>query len=466
MTHRIICALAIACAWQTSNAGGKCKDPPLRKWLPVSTDGAPTAQQVLHWDGRTLIALVMPFGDPARLKVTGVRFDPCNDRWQPISDRGAFELPAADPSATAAEYFYTYSHWVGDQLYVFRPRDERNGKFPGIAAVYDARADRWSSRAATNAPGPGGLWVGTHVVVWGEDPSSSSHRFDAGYIYDWATDTRTPIAKQGAPAARHSEAHVELPLGDDRVLVWGGWNNMAPIAGGAILDVVHDTWTVVATAGAPGPRSDVVAAYLGHDVIVWGGLGDVVKDAHGNARARKAFSDGARYDPVAGTWTAMSVVGAPVGRRDPIVRVEGGKLLVFGGTPGDGDIFMQTFGPIPPTPGGIYDPKTDRWTPIPTLSWKEVERTAMFGPRIDQLAIRSRQGIALFDNGSWTQLPGDEAVERRGEVSGWTGKLLFMAGGEHVAEHGVGCGGPHPGYGCDPYDVTKPVTGGQIIRLF
>lgn len=75
-------------------------------------------------------------------------------------------------------------------------------------------------------------------------------------------------------------------------------------------------------------------------MIIWGG------DTIGVNR-----NDGAAYDPVTNTWTAVSTAGAPSPRSRHTAVWTGSNMIVWGGLPG------------PTNAGAVYDPATDAWTP-------------------------------------------------------------------------------------------------------
>jgi hypothetical protein len=449
-----------------------CPDPPLKKWHDISMVGAPPGQSLdrLHWDGSSFIYIDVPYF-AAGVQVTGARYEPCTDRWTPISDRGAFVIPRAarPPQGGGDPYYDILTHWVGDKLLVWRPADEHGKTFPALAAVYDARTDRWSPHKATNPPGRflgAGLWVGMKQVYWGTSNDLNRH-FDAGFIYDWETDTRTPIAKAGAPGARYMDELLELVMDGDRVFVWGGLNGTANglLGDGAMFDVTHNRWIPVATKGAPSPRALPYAAFTGREVIVWGGIG-LPKN-----NDRKAFDDGARYDPATDTWTAMATTGAPSGRADAIVRWAGGQLVVFAGNPGR-FASLRDGADVPTSIGGaLYDPQHDRWSSIPPVrELPKVSREPLIGER-GELGVVGAQGIATFDRatGKWAVLRETWITERRPALQGWNGKLLLLVGGDRVTAHDTSCRGPRRASEpvCDPVgDSKEAVPGGQSIRLF
>jgi N-acetylneuraminic acid mutarotase len=141
---------------------------------------------------------------------------------------------------------------------------------------YDPASDTWSPMAV-----PGGLvgrrdhigvWSGSEMLVWGGISGETVDGDGARYQPD--TDTWTPIAKTGAPTARHR--HVAVWTGS-RMIVWGGTGSVgvpfAPLGDGALYDPSNDSWSPIATEGAPEARSQAIAVWTGDRMIVWGGIG-------------------------------------------------------------------------------------------------------------------------------------------------------------------------------------------------
>jgi N-acetylneuraminic acid mutarotase len=73
------------------------------------------------------------------------------------------------------------------------------------------------------------------------------------------------------------------------------------------------------------------------------------------------LNDGGRYNPATDTWTPISTVSAPDGRQLHTAVWTGSEMLVWGGY--DGTTRVNT--------GGRYNPATDTWTPMSTLNAPE-----------------------------------------------------------------------------------------------
>src|SRR5262245_54538460 len=103
------------------------------------------------------------------------------------------------------------------------------------------------------------------------------------------------------------------------MIVWGGNGEAStPLDTGARYDPATDSWTGIATAGAPSRRYGHTAVWMGSLMIVWGGYNGSFYE-----------NTGGRYDPATDTWTPTSVVGAPSGRYDHTAVWTGRTMVVW-----------------------------------------------------------------------------------------------------------------------------------------
>src|SRR5262249_19894865 len=82
-------------------------------------------------------------------------------------------------------------------------------------------------------------------------------------------------------------------------------------------------WTATSTVGAPAARDMHVAVWTDalSEMDVWGGQNDSVTQ----------LNSGGRYNPTTQTWTAMSSLAAPIGRRLHTVSWSGSEMITGGG---------------------------------------------------------------------------------------------------------------------------------------
>ena len=80
------------------------------------------------------------------------------------------------------------------------------------------------------------------------------------------------------------------------MIVWGGMEAVGTVYNdGSRYNPATDTWTPVASTGAPSRAPSHVAVWTGKEMVVWGGRFD---------------TSGGRYDPVTDTWKPTSIASA------------------------------------------------------------------------------------------------------------------------------------------------------------
>ena len=167
--------------------------------------------------------------------------------------------------------------------------------------------------------------------------------------------------------------------------------------------------------------SPTLAGRTGHDVV-WTGTELLVWGGQGSG----GYASGARYDPVLGTWRAMSAEGAPSSRRHSFIFWTGTEMGVL-------------FGEDPPSDlwdGGLYDPTSDSWRPIPahTAATGRVilhPRDAFWAGTEFVLAGTSVQGVPVseaFDpaTGTWRKLPPLLSGDHTASKFIWRGSDLLV----------------------------------------
>jgi hypothetical protein len=83
------------------------------------------------------------------------------------------------------------------------------------------------------------------------------------------------------------------------MLIWG-----ASIDGGR-YSAAMDTWMPLSTVGAPSLRGRHTAVWTGTEMLVWGGC---CNHSGGDA---PHFGDGGKYTPATNSWTPIATAGAP-----------------------------------------------------------------------------------------------------------------------------------------------------------
>jgi hypothetical protein len=313
-------------------------------WVPTNGTGAPSAraQHVAVWTGNVMI--VWSGG-------TGARYDPALDSWAPTSPTGA-------PSLTTQT-----AVWTGSQMIVWGA----NAVLTRAGGRYNPISDTWLPvENLVGAPSVGighsAVWTGSRMLVWGGSAGlncqNPSNDVQSGAVYDPVSDTWAPMSSLGAPSKRRDPGAVWT---GDRMIVWGGISrtyfeptqtcNTQYFGDGAIYDPATDTWSPVATAGAPPALNQTVAVWTGSEMIVWGAA------AFGPLTAT-----GGRYDPIANSWAPVASTGAPTPRYSNVTIGASGKVLVWGGR-------NQSFAPL--SSGGSYNPGDDTWLPLAEIGAPE-----------------------------------------------------------------------------------------------
>jgi N-acetylneuraminic acid mutarotase len=161
-----------------------------------------------------------------------------------------------------------------------------------------------------------------------------------------AVCTPSWVTMAAAPSGFAGRQHPAWCSMGSKLFVWGGAGNAAgsDLGDGAIYDPSNDTWSTIATTGAPTARIGAVAVWTGSVVVVWGG---------GDLAATTDYNTGARYNPGSNTWSAMSNGGAPSARRNAFAVWTGSRVLVFGGEQKNGSAVGNA---------GLYDPVNDVWS--------------------------------------------------------------------------------------------------------
>jgi N-acetylneuraminic acid mutarotase len=280
------------------------------------------------------------------------------------------------------------SVWTGSKMIVFGgftkgSGSTASGTFQGDYATpndvmeYDPASDSWRliKTIGTSLSGHSAMWTGSEMVVWGGltmGASGSPSATNAGVRYDPASDTWSAMSTTNAPAPRAGHTAVWTgPVSAQTatalavMVIWGGSptsNAVDSLADGARYDPAADTWSPISSINAPSPRSGYSAVWTGKEMILWGGL---EHDRNGNPSVVKT---GARYDPIADTWSAMTITGAPYARQNHIAVWTGTEMLIVGG-------FNLDQHGYPLIDGARYDPATDTWKRIAYLDHYYYDRS-------------------------------------------------------------------------------------------
>jgi hypothetical protein len=167
-------------------------------------------------------------------------------------------------------------------------------------------------------------------------------------------------------------------------------------------------------------------------MVVWGGAPDLDSDP---------LTDGAAYDPAAGTWRKVPAAPVPA-RYDAAVLWTGTEMVVFGGTSTDGDILAD---------GAAWDPAANRWRALPpsplgprdgaVVAWAG-DRLVVWGGATVPPPDNPGGPTAMLADGaayvpatnSWVPVPAAPIPARAGAEAAWTGSRLLVTGGYHEGD--------------------------------
>jgi hypothetical protein len=234
-----------------------------------------------------------------------------------------------------------------------------------------------------------------------------------------------------APTPRQQAAAT---WADGRMFVWGGRGPTSDLDDGGLYQPKTDTWVSVAGgAGAPSPRVLAAAVFTGDRIVVWGG---------GPFGSQAAHMTGAIFKPASGNWDGpTSVVNTPSGRRKPIAVWTGTHVLIWGGEASGS----------PAAGGGLFDPKLNVWTSVPTRgspgprtgmawAWTGTE-LLIFGGRPDGIGATG-EGYGFDPVGNtWRTLSAAGAPSARYDAFAvWQEGTLLVFGGRDAAGTALGDG--------------------------
>jgi len=299
-----------------------------------------------------------------------------------------------------------------------------NFKLPRISPASATETDSWSPIASNRIPDSRGfhtaVWTGSEMIVWGGSAGLPfGELFPTGFIYNPGTDTWRAASSTNAPSPRIG--HTAIWTGT-QMIIWGGIIDVLTQTStntGAIYDPVSDTWTQTSPTGVPNSRTGHAAVWTGTGMIVWGGAFDAVQP----------LNTGGVYDPKSDTWAATSIVSAPTPRGNRTAVWTGAQMIIWGGNGANVNA------------GGKYDPSSDSWTPTSlsgapdarmnhTAIWDGTEMIIWGGdPGISFLPFKSG-GRYNPSTDTWSPTTLTNAPDaRRTHTAVWTGSEMIVWGG-------------------------------------
>ncbi|RYZ13747.1 MAG: hypothetical protein EOO70_08305, partial [Myxococcaceae bacterium] len=211
----------------------------------------------------------------------------------------------------------------------------------------------WTALRAQSSGVVQAAWNGSELFLWGDA---------RGGLYSLGRDEWTPATTEGEPGVRGEEHALGilqaslLWMDSERVLLWGG------LGCGPIQSESCDDGFVYDAARDTWSKLDAESPPLGRHAhsTVWTGdrmivWGGVNLDAENQLLP---LSDGAIYDPATNRWSPISGVGAPSRRSEHTAVWTGTKMIVWGGWE------QGESSPKLPEDGAVYDLASDTWTPM------------------------------------------------------------------------------------------------------
>jgi N-acetylneuraminic acid mutarotase len=224
-----------------------------------------------------------------------------------------------------------------------------------------------SGAAAANLQAGGQAAVGGGGVVLSEQ-FNATELLSAGYVKmgrvslideAWLQRASGPT---GLPPALARRGHSAVWTGTE-MIIWGGIDkDGAVLDTGARYNPVAGTWTRLSMSNAPVARANHRAVWTGAEMIVHGGNAVAFGIFGGSGTA--VTNTGGRYNPATDTWTPITPGGG--NRQNHSAFWTGSELLVWGGTAISSGIFGG--GTVPRNDGARYNLAADNWTAISTTS--------------------------------------------------------------------------------------------------
>jgi hypothetical protein len=313
--------------------GSPCDGEAPRAWLPLPSTDQPRARtnpRVLATERGMVVLGGVAATTGAQTTESGAIYDLCADAWTPIGPT-PFGVEAVEPVA-----FVPIVAWTGSGILVWggyerTPGAYEEGEPVQLASRFDLADMAWSAMQRSGEPTvretAAMLWTGSRLLVWGGAAQSGDRTWvnhADGALYDPATDSWSPMASAGAPSGR---GFSSPPIWTgEKLIVWGGFRLLTGMGvgpavetptDGAIYDAASDSWTAI----PPGGPLVAMQVWTGDELIAIGEL-------DGQTTPGTVVFDGAVFDPVASTWSEMRAPEASM----VTGVIDAGRRLFWSGT--------------------------------------------------------------------------------------------------------------------------------------
>jgi N-acetylneuraminic acid mutarotase len=276
------------------------------------------------------------------------------------------------------------------------------------------------------------VWSGieNEMIVWGGWNRAVGLLNDGGR-YNPDANSWSALATDGAPAPRIG--HTALWTGSE-MIVWGGSGATGDFGDGGRYNPATNSWRPISSVGAPSPRAFHSAVWTGSEMIIWGGH-----------RLTEALNDGGRYDPENDIWSALTLDGAPVAREFHAAVWTGSEMIIWGGYDGRSNAPSGRF-----NDGARYDPTANgglgNWTAVTTVGAPTARtpgRAVWTGSEMIIWGGSDGTGSHFFGDGARYSPASDswQAMAMLGAPSArdaqtvvWTGSEMWVWGGLQTTE--------------------------------
>lgn len=250
-----------ASAGGTTHLGtGALYDPATTTWTPISAVNAPSARRAPYvvWTG----GAVLVFSGLTNVPVTGAfLYDPQNDMWTTVS---ATSQPNAELSPTVG--------WTGTNFFVYGGSSGNSVS----AEFHRYTQGAWSilSDGPSKRFGAFGGWDGAYFIAWGGRKLPQPVTYADGQRYSSTSWGNMAAPNSGfvARIAPHREHGWSARISGQNTLMLGGLSNGdAILKNGAIYNSATNGWTDVPPWTANEDHRFGVGAFVGSEMVVWGG---------------------------------------------------------------------------------------------------------------------------------------------------------------------------------------------------
>jgi hypothetical protein len=320
------------------------------------------------------------------------------------------------PQAPIATNGQPLSVWTGSKMLVFARGPLTPPWSTNVAAAYNTATSSW--RRLAPPPGEKGnfegsysaAWTGKEMLVWGPFTLLGFNPV----TNHWRTLPPSPLAGRGG-------AGIVVWSGRE-MIGWGGGCCGDAFSDGAAYNPAANTWRKLAAAPIGGQQRPV-GAWTGSELVVFGG-----RDADGKRVG------GAAYSPATDSWHRIAPQPALRGGANAVW--DGGEVLVVGGTGAPRGGRAPKLAPV----GLAYNPATNRWRRLPPMESGRLGAAVVWTGRrllvwggqsaLTGEAVFPAHGLAYDPKANrWSPLPPAPVLGRVNPAVVWTGRSMFVWGG-------------------------------------